>query len=116
VEDVGVFEFLVDSINDAGLIVGRNGDRDIPVGTTFTEVWRCRVRRDANGLGSEDVEVVGPVSLTVREVHWFQRTIDAVPRGHTAALAVSGEGLEWLARLLGSLPQREYLSLVGFTP
>ena len=108
-----MFEFLVDSISDAGHVIGRNGDRDIPVGTTFTAVRRTRVHRDASGIRSENVGTVAEVCLTLRAVHWYGRSIDWVPRGHTAALAVTGEGLELLASALGGLPQHEYLSLVA---
>jgi hypothetical protein len=43
----------------------------------------------------------------------YQRTIDHVPRGHTAGLAVTGDGLELLADLLRGLPRHDYLSLAA---
>ena len=88
-----MFEFLVDSISPEGLVLGRNGDRDIPVGTTFTAVRRCRVYKEAGGYRTEELGVVGPVSLALHEVHWYSRIIDRVPGGHTAGLRVAGEGL-----------------------
>jgi len=109
----GVFEFLVDSLDDAWHVIGRNGDRDIPVGTTFTTVRRCRVHREANGYRTEELGEAGRVALTLREVHWYGRSIDAVPRGHTAALAVTGDGLRLLSGLLDKLSPDEYLWLVA---
>jgi hypothetical protein len=100
-----VFEFQVDSISPEGLVLGRNGDRDIPVGTTFTIVRQCGVH-EASGL-------VRPVSLTLREVHWYSRIIDHVPAGHTAGLAVEGEGLEGLAGWLAVSPPDACLSIVA---
>lgn len=108
-----MFEFLVDSISDAGHVIGRNGDRDIPLGTTFTTVRRSRVHQTTGGYRTEDLGEAGSVVLTLREVHWYQRRIDVVPRGHTAALAVTGDGLRFLAGLLSELPTEEYLWLVG---
>ncbi len=108
-----MFQFLVDSISAAGHVIGRNGDRDIPVGATFAAVRRCRVHREAGGYRTEELGEAGRVALTLREVHWYGRSIDAVPRGHTAALAVTGDGLRLLSGLLGELPPDEYLWLVA---
>ena len=110
-----MFEFLVHSINSTGLVVGWNGDRDIPVGTTFTAIRRCRVHREAGEYRSEDLGEAGRVALTLRGVEWYQRSIDVVPGGHTAGLAVTGEGLQLLARLLTELPPDEHLWLVAAT-
>ena len=106
-------EFLVDSISPEGLVLGRNGDHDIPVGTTFTAVRRGRVYKGSSGYRNDELGVAGPVALTLREVHWYQRTIDHVPRGHTAGLAVTGDGLELLASMLSGLQPHEYLWLVA---
>ncbi len=111
-----MLEFLVDSINPEGLVLGRNGDREIPLGTMFTAVTRSRVHRDSRGYLTEELGEVGRVALTLREVHWYQRTIDHIPRGHTAGLAVTGDGLELLAGLLSSLPPHECLALVAADP
>lgn len=108
-----MFEFLVDSISLKGLVLGRNGDRDISVGTMFTAVRRCRVHKEAGGYRTEELGVVGSVALTLREVHWYQRTIDHIPAGHTAGLAVVGEGLPSLAGWLTELPPHDYLWLVA---
>lgn len=102
-------EFVVDSVNDSGLLQGRNGERDIPVGTTFTEIRRRKWNSTANKF--EHVGLVGAISLTVRAVHWYQRSIDVIPAGHTAALAVDGGGIGLLAEALNHLSQNESLSL-----
>lgn len=108
-----VLEFLVDTFSPDGLLLGRNGDCDIPVGTMFTAIRKRRVRMDSGVLGTEELGEVGRVALDLREVHWYQRVIDHVPRGHTAGLLVTGEGLEHLAGLLRSLPRNEYLFLIA---
>src|SRR5438477_6857250 len=108
-----MFEFVVDSISPEGLVLGRNGDRDIPTGTKFTAVRRCRVHKEADRYRTEELGEVGQLALALCEVHWYQRTLDHIPRGHTAGLAVKGEGLQLLAGLLRDLPPHEYLSLVA---
>jgi hypothetical protein len=87
-----MLEFFLHSINDTGQLIGWCGDRDIPVGAVFTAVRRHQIQKDAAGAQIDNTEVVGAVHLTLREVHWYQRSIDAVPRGHSAALVVAGEG------------------------
>jgi hypothetical protein len=58
----------------------------------------------------------GRIALTHCEVHWYQRIVDFVPGGHTAGLAVTGQGLEMLAGLLRDVPPREYRSIVAAEP
>jgi hypothetical protein len=106
-----MFEFVLHSISGTGLLIGWCGNRDIPVGTNFTTVRRDRFYRDGSGTPAPESEVVGVINLQLCEVHWYQRTIERVPRGHSAALAVSGEGMELLAQLLGNLQPDEVLSL-----
>jgi hypothetical protein len=108
-----VFEFQVDSIDSDGRVLGRNGEIDIPVGTTFTAIRRCEVIRESDGYRIEDLGEAGRVALSLREVHWYRRTIDVVPGGHTAALVVVGDGLDVLAALLRVLPRHECISLVA---
>ena len=48
-----MLEFLVDSVSDSGHAHGRNGDQDIPVGTTFTALRRSRVHRESGAYRSE---------------------------------------------------------------
>ena len=71
---------------------------------------------DAGGYRTENLGEAGRVALTLSEVHWYQRSIDHVPRGHTAGLAVKGDGLELLAELLRGLPRHDCLSLVVAKP
>lgn len=108
-----MLEFLVDSVSDSGHAHGRNGDQDIPVGTTFTALRRSRVHRESGAYRSEDLGEAERISLTLREVHCYRRSLDAVPRGFSASLAVFGEGLPLLARSLDDLPSDEFLWLVA---
>jgi hypothetical protein len=111
-----VLEFLVDSISPDGLVIGGNGDRDIPIGTTFSAIRHSRVHQTSDGYHTEELGEVGQISLTLCGVQWFQRAIDHVPRGHSAGLTVTGDGLELLAQLLRQLPRHECLTLVAADP
>lgn len=106
-------EFFVDSIDDEGRVIGRNADADIPVGTTFSMLRRRLVHMDPDTAWSEDTGLIAEVRLVLVDVRWYGRSVDAVPRGHTAALIVAGDGLERLAAALEGLGQREYISLVS---
>ncbi|MEZ5944879.1 MAG: hypothetical protein R3C18_26140 [Planctomycetaceae bacterium] len=108
-----MLEFLVDSITPEGLILGRNGDHDIPVGTTFSSLRLCRVHKHGSEHETEDLGMVGSISLTLQEVHWYRESIDFVPRGHAAALRVEGVGLSELAEQLRDLPSGDYLWLTA---
>lgn len=105
--------FLVESISSEGLVLGRNGDCAIPVGTLFTAVRRCRVYQEASIHHTKELGIMGPVSLLLREVLWYSHSIDHVPGGHTAGLVVMGEGLTALAGWLQERPPHESLWLVA---
>jgi len=108
-----MLRFHVDSINDAGLVVGRNDHIEIPLGSVFTSVSRTRYHGTGGTFAFEPPETVANVHLTVLQVHWYQGLIHAVPPGHTAGLALAGSGLDRLAYLLGEHASDEVLSLVG---
>lgn len=106
------YVFSVDSISPENLVLGRNHDHDIPVGAAFSVVSRVRVVKEQDGeYRTENRGTVGNVSLRVREVHWYGRTIDFVPGGHTAGLLLEGCGLERLALWLADLELHEYIQL-----
>ena len=101
-------EFQVDRIEPNGLVVGRNGDADIPVGAIFVSLEKVRVDGDAPDLTSVELGITA-VDLRLTEVHWFRTTIDAIPRGHSAGLRLDGVGLEAIASALASRREREFL-------
>jgi len=102
-------EFQVDRIEPNGLVVGRNGDADIPVGAIFVSLGKVRVDGDVPDLTSVELGSITAVDLRLTEVHWFRKTIDAIPRGHTAGLRLDGAGLEAIASALASRREREFL-------
>lgn len=102
--------FFVESINESSLILGRNENADIPVGSVFTQVGKTRLN-DQAAWTSADLGSVAAVNLTLVKVHWYQREIDYVPGGHTAGLAVTGEGLDLLSEQLDRLVDDESLYL-----
>ncbi|GAA5508884.1 hypothetical protein [Novipirellula caenicola] len=104
--------FFVDSINESSLILGRNENTDIPVGSVFTLIGKTRLN-DRTTWTSTDLGAVATVSLTLVIVHWYQREIDNVPGGHTAGLAVSGTGLDLLSEHLDRLADDESLYLAA---
>lgn len=108
VEGFPVLEFLVDSVEPSGIVFGLNGGRDIPVGTVFTAVRRERVQKIPDGYRTEDLGLIGTVSLVLREVHWYSHVIESVPARHSAGLVVEGKGLTELAEWIGALPASEY--------
>jgi len=94
--DLTEMRFYVDSIDEASLILGRNGHCDIPVGSVFASIGKTRLN-DNTTWTSTDLGCVESVQLTLVTVHWY-REIEYVPSEHTAGLAVTGGGLELLAK------------------
>lgn len=108
-----MLEFAVHSINPDGLVIGRNCDCDIPVGTRFSNIRHRRIHKTNNEYQTQDLGNAASISLTLREVHWYRKLIDLIPRGHTAGLRVDGDGLSELAEQLRNLPPGDSLSLTA---
>lgn len=106
-------EFLVDCVNDRGLVLGRNGDVDIPLGFVFTSIVKTRVEGSPPELRDVPMGRVAVVTLRLVEVHWYRRKIELIPRGHTAGLLLRGEGLRELHAALLHRADGEYLHLEG---
>ena len=102
--------FFVDSINETPLILGRNENADIPVGSVFTLIGKTRLN-DRTTWTSTDLGSVATIALTLVTVHWYRREIEYIPGGHTAGLAVHGTGLDSLAAQLDLLGDDESLYL-----
>ena len=102
-------EFQIDRIEPNGLVVGRNGDADIPVGAVFVSLRKVRVDGDVPDLTTVASGGITALDLRLTEVHWFRTKIDAIPRGHSAGLRLDGVGLETIASALASRREREFL-------
>jgi hypothetical protein len=110
------FRFVVDAVEAPGLVTGRNEILDIPLGTTFTALKKCRIDGDLMHLRTVDLGIVAAVHLTLKEVAFYGRSIDVVPGGHTAGLIVEGDGLGLLIDALQDAADREYVSLAAPLP
>lgn len=108
-----VADFLVEGVLDDGLVVGSNGNVDVPLGTPFTEVTLARVDGSPPDLVTVELGVVAKVHLKVREVQnkFFRAPILAIPRGHSAGLRLEGEGIELVQEALQNRRPREYVSM-----
>lgn len=102
-------EFQVERLEPNGLVVGRNGDVDVPLGTVFVALEKLRIDGDSPNFTHVGMGGGATIDLRLTEVHWFRRTIDAIPRGHSAGLRLEGRGLEVLADALASRKEREFL-------
>lgn len=105
------FCFDVEEILPDGLIIGRNGYADIPLGTVFTALRKSKLVGDLPNFETVDLGEFARVSLQLLEVQWYRRSIDTIPRGHTAGLRVSGDGMPLLAKALVERGERETVML-----
>jgi len=106
-------DFLVDHIEPDGLVIGRNGYTDVPLGTVFTAIGKSRVDADDPNLLAVPLGKIAVVRLQLTEVHFFRRLIDAIPRGHSAGLRLDGEGSDKLAAALDGKLEREFVHLLA---
>jgi hypothetical protein len=104
-----VLEFQVDRIDPNGLVIGRNGYADIPLGTVFVALKKVRIDSAESDLRTVDLGDVATIGLQLTEVQWYRRKIDVVPGGHTAGLRLEGLGLDTIAGALASRQDKEFL-------
>lgn len=74
-----MLEFQVDHIATNGLVIGRNGDADIPQGTVFVALKKVRIDCAKQTLRTVDLGNVVAIVLRLAEVQWYGRKIDMVP-------------------------------------
>lgn len=108
---VGTKEEFFESLVEQSQILGRNLARSIPLGTTFYTIRMTRVIGNTPKLETIDVGVIASISLTLKTVEWYRRSIDVVPGGHTAGLTVAGVGLQTVVNALMDVNDREYVSI-----
>lgn len=100
-------EFELEEVLDGGLLCGRNGAVQLPVGTLFNRVVKERI---CEGGAHELIESI-PVQIVVSEVESWRKLVPfAFPR-HSAALRVDGPRLARLNALLQSRIRHEVVYL-----
>lgn len=102
--------FEADRITEDGLVVGRNGYADVPVGTVFRAIAKTRVEGEISSWKTTDLETIA-VNLQLAEVWWFRRSIDSIPRGHSAGLRLVGNGMDLLKVALDGKKSGEFIVL-----
>jgi len=103
---------LVEVLAD-GRVTGRNCGADAPVGTIFSSLCRRDFPpfKPGESIADPDLVFVREVSLRLDAVEMYQRQMDFVGSGHTAALSLSGSDLAAVAEFVSTAPQRTYYSL-----
>lgn len=105
------FEFYVDRIEEGGLVIGRAGYADVPIGTVFTLLTKERLDGDPPDFVYVDLGPVCPVQLILSEVQWFRKSLPAIPSGHAAGLRLEGDGMDRLKDALLARQPREVITL-----
>jgi len=102
-------EFELEEVFDGGLLNGRNGAAELPVGTLFSRVVKERIRDN----GTHELVESVPVKIVVREVEIWHKSVPFAFAGHSAGLRVDGPGLATLDVLLQSRVRHEVVYLRG---
>ena len=105
-------DIFLDRIEPDGVVVATNNDKDIQIGTIFSEVVKVRV--DLNMESS--IRVVTElwstkVNLRLTDATIFQKHVEVVPRGWSAGIILEGEGLELVLDALKEKDKTEFIHL-----
>ena len=103
--------FEVEEAFSTGLVTGRNSYVDIPVGAVFTSLRKAKFEGPVAELKKIDLGVVAELSLRLDKVEVFRKSIEVIPRGYSAGLYLSGEGIELVRQALLKRQERESLTL-----
>ena len=102
-------EFQIDRFDPDGLVVGRNGYADVPLGTLFVALTKRRLDGEVPNLTVVDLGDIAAIELRLNEVQWFRKSLDVIPNGHAAGIRLEGTGLDAIAAALASKLDREFI-------
>lgn len=105
-------KLTLDRVMDDGRFVVINGSReDVPIGTMFVEMTLESSELVAGEFKIEHL-ASAVVALKLDAVESWRKSLDAVPDGHSAAVAFSGAGLKELGDMLAARAKHQYVHLV----
>ncbi|MEN9868762.1 MAG: hypothetical protein RL748_4352 [Pseudomonadota bacterium] len=84
IKQMTTVDFLVDSVDDTGFVIGKNGDSAVPVGTVFNLISKIRIDGDTPDLKTIDLGKFAEVALILKEVECFRRSLAGIPHGYSA--------------------------------
>ena len=95
-------EFIVAGIVPEGSgrlsVIGRNGDRPIPLDQTFDTLVRRRRDRQIIVPGSDSmIDEERSVQVRVVSIHAYERSLPVLGEGMTGSLLLEGEGVRCIA-------------------
>ena len=94
--------FVGKLLDDGRLVVTSNSRIEIPRGTTFSSAFWTNVDIVDGEFRNRQCEFIGDISLTLESVEVFRREIESIPNGYSAAVGLTGSGLELVLHWVGS--------------
>ena len=114
--DPSKMRFIIDHIFPNGKIIGRNGDEDIPVGSIFTCMIKGTTQGKYPNYEPTKYEMLKTeISLKLKSVYMYEKKVDQIPTGHTAALEVEGD-ISILKHALADLKADNECISIGIKP
>jgi len=105
---------LIGRIEKNGLVVVTNcADHNIPLGTQLSRLTKERVTLSLPDIYHTELGEFGSVSLVVEEItlkKWGS-PVESIPIGWSAALRISGKGMDTLIRVLEEATDGEHVFL-----
>jgi len=99
--------FLIDRQLPDGRFVIVNCTRcDVPVGAVLRQLYSTLSEYSDERWNPQPYGEATDVELKVESVEVFQRSIDVIPNGYSAAARFSGTDVEAVAQRLSSAPER----------
>ena len=96
-------ELLVDrQLDDGRLVVVNCGQEDIPVGTVLTQLCEQLVEQIGESFNRHPHGEPELVELKIESIDIFRRSVEVVPKGYSAALKLSGVGLDAVVKRVSS--------------
>ena len=101
---------VAESVLPDGL-TGRNCGTKLEVGVKFNQLRRTRYFGAITNIQSEDVGKPQSISLTLKRIETYSKTIDELDSGMTALLEFDGASLSKIQEELRELPEKQYLTI-----
>jgi len=104
-------DVFIDREEDGDLFVVTNNGSDVPLGTRFTELIE-RVWDEGSTAGNSlQFGLLAEVDLALKEIYIFRRSVEAIPKGWSAAIRLEGTGSDAIRAALTGKRKGDYVHL-----
>lgn len=104
-------DVFIDREEGDGLFVVTNNGDDVPLGTRFKKLIKRAAGQRTTEADMVELGSLAEVDLELKEVDIFRKSVEAIPKGWSAAIRLEGAGCDAIRAALAGKLKGEYVHL-----